>query len=137
MSYASAQTTYREHLTVRDCGIYMLSLSGMSLNYVLFPIYVSTDLNKVYASSGSITASDGIYGIEGRGTISSIDVNNTDAGWLIFPNYGLIVYDGSTNMRLNYYNKTLTPKYVVSTDNLTADSCKVYYKGIEQTYSDY
>lgn len=130
VSYNVAGTRYRQHLTVPDCGIYMFSFStGI---FTCFPIYVSSDINRVYNSkTGSVNDSDGIDGIGGLGNLIVMDVSNMDAAWLILPNYGLKVYDGST-LRLNYYNRTSTPRYVQSNNDFTVDSCKVYYKGEEQ-----
>jgi len=39
-------------------------------------------------------------------------------------------------IRLNYYNRTLTPKFVTPTNDYQGNSCKVYYNGVEQLYSD-
>ena len=147
MSYVVAKTKYKNYLTVPDCGVYVYS------GGIPYPLYYSLSLNYVFnykAQTVTVRSSDGIDGTDGKGTIAYIDLHNLDYAYLIHPNYGLIVWNTwnswsdetrvGTDSNLNYYNKTLTPKYVKTTGNNQGDYCQIYYKGVElrnlQDYDD-
>jgi len=97
-------------------------------------------------TSGTVNPLDGINGTGGTGYLATLSLGNKDSGYLIYPNYGLKVWNWASDnpttpysgaLKLNYQNNTLTPKFLVTTDNYTADASQLYYKGVEQVYYDY
>jgi hypothetical protein len=132
----NANSTYTPYLTVRDCGIYLYN--GSSSTFSIFPIYTSipnfTNFFNQTSGTGSVPVSSGIGGSGGVGNFVNNNPNpqNSDDGFLILPNYGLILYDGTTIV-LNYHNSTSTLMYIKGSSIGIGDSCKAYYNQIEIT----
>jgi hypothetical protein len=146
VSYNVAGTRYREHLTVPDCGVYIYS---SALGYPL-PLYYSASLDYLFnykKQTITLSDSDGIDGTSGVGNITYISIHNLDTAYFVYPNYGIKVWNSwsdttrvGSDANLNYYNRTLTPKFLTPSNGNQADYCQVYYNGVEirslQNYDD-
>jgi len=70
---------------------------------------------------------------DGKDNYSALSKTDVDDAYIIYPNYGIIVYDelnhGGT-VYLNYENNTTNVSFHLPTpNNNKAASIKVYYKG--------
>ena len=103
---------------------------------VSYPIYTSTPFYSNFFgsvdTSGNILPSKGVNGVDGTGRNASMSLVNNDDAYLVLPQYGLKVYNGTTEV-INYHNNTSKPSVVRAVTNNTGDSCKIYYQGIELT----
>jgi len=105
------------------------------------PIYRSTPYyNNFYGvidTSGNILASKGVGGTGGTGLNASFSLANNDDAYLVFPGYGLKVYDGTPpyfgSPQVNFENTTSQPAFVrgPAGHNNQGDSCRIYYNGVE------
>ena len=87
-------------------------------------------------TSGAVPTTDGgaFPGEVGVGNYNVLGCDNKDNYWLVYPNYGLIVYNSAGwtgTVYLNYRNKTNNPVVVAGTTIQGATSCKIYFDGVE------
>ncbi len=108
-------------------------------------LVVSTASGIILASLAACRASKctsvkfcGVGGSGGYGLYQQLDIADIDDEYLVYPNYGIIVYDVinfTGSQKINYENTTNELSFVSSTsgNNNKGASCKLYYKGIEFT----
>jgi hypothetical protein len=141
VSYAFANTIYRQHLTVPDCGVYMyVQYTGQY--FYLYPIFFTIPdytnfFNGVPEDGSSIDTTSGIGGTGGYGLYKTLDIADIDDAYLVQPGYGIIVHNQRNFIgghMINYENTKDVINLVSSTsgNNNKGASIQVYYKGIEQ-----
>jgi len=109
----------------------------------LFPIFQSCRLYNNFLSQTNATSSGSVnysntYSTTHAGSYATLTFNDSDNGYLVYPNYGIIVYDSyyyGGSIILNYYNSdsSYNPIYVVPNTPLSGSSCKIFYNGSEIT----
>ena len=128
--HAGAPNSYLRNLA----GIHLLS--GTAGSYYFTPIFHSTTniLTNTYEqqyTSGTTgyTSQDGTA----LGSWSNIDINNSQDKFLVFPNFGLKVYNDSlyTNIIMNFKNTTNGPIIAKCTTDNTATSIRVFYDDLQ------
>jgi len=133
-----ALSTYQSYLTVRDCGVYMYN--GSSGVYATYPIYCSIpNFNNFFTQTAtgnlnSFNVANG--GGLGVGEYVNLNFVNDDEFFLIYPEYGIIMWDGAPpggTITINYYNSTLAPIMVGAVTRNRGDYCKIYYRNVEIT----
>ena len=111
-------------------GVYMLGGTG---NFLL--PYSCIDLRNVFSQpyTSSLISNDDrqdiVQSISGYYSVINKNDNDND-GFLIYPNWGLVVYEHINyygTILLNYKNKTNNPVCVKSSIANTASSIKIYY----------
>jgi hypothetical protein len=133
--------------TVRECGVYIY-FSYSSFFYMYPLLYSNSDmysnLFNVFNVSGAFTSTNAI-GVNNTAAIGNYDkfdmVTSQAAGagymYLVYPSYGIKMYDSAATLLLNYYNNTTTPA-VVSQLLIYPGTpqggkiVKIYYNGVEQ-----
>ena len=139
--YGYIEPSYKSYSTLKECGVYLYnSANGI---FVSFPIHASIYQYSNFFSSfptGSNlntlnVSNDGTAGV---GIYATISLSNNDDAYLVYPDYGLKVYNGSSGysstLVIDYYNSSSTPRIVRaagSGNNNSGDCCKIYYKGVE------
>lgn len=120
-------------------GVYIINNIAVAQNIMLPIFYSVTDLTNIMfqpTTTGAVPAADGgaVPGTSGVGNYNVLGCDNKDNYWLVYPNYGLIVYNSAGwtgTIYLNYRNKTNNPVVVAGTTIQGATSVKVYFDGVE------
>lgn len=120
-------------------GVYIINNIAVAQNIMLPIFYSVTDLTNIMfqpTTTGAVPTTDGgaIPGTTGVGNYNVLGCDNKDNYWLVYPNYGLIVYNSAGwtgTIYLNYRNKTNNPVVVAGTTIQGATSVKVYFDGVE------
>ena len=126
---------FRNHVA----GIYIINNIAVAQNIMLPIFYSVSDLTNIMfqpTTSGAVPTTDGgaYSGQTGVGNYNVLGCDNKDNYWLVYPNYGLIVYNSAGwtgTIYLNYRNKTNNPVVVAGTTIQGATSVKVYFDGVE------
>ena len=120
-------------------GVYIINNIAVAQNIMLPIFYSVTDLTNIMyqpSVSGAVPTTDGgaIPGTTGVGNYNQLGCDNKDNYWLVYPGYGLIVYNSAGwtgSVYLNYRNKTSNPVVVAGTTIQGATSVKIYFDGVE------
>jgi hypothetical protein len=120
-------------------GVYIINNIAVAQNIMLPIFYSVSDLTNIMfqpTTSGAVPTTDGgaYSGQTGVGNYNVLGCDNKDNYWLVYPNYGLIVYNSAGwtgTIYLNYRNKTNNPVVVAGTTIQGATSVKVYFDGVE------
>lgn len=120
-------------------GVYIINNIAVAQNIMLPIFYSVTDLTNIMfqpTTTGAVPAADGgaVPGTSGVGNYNVLGCDNKDNYWLVYPNYGLIVYNSAGwtgTVYLNYRNKERNPVVVAGTTIQGATSVKVYFDGVE------
>jgi hypothetical protein len=120
-------------------GVYIINNIAVAQNIMLPIFYSVTDLTNIMSqptTSGAVPTTDGgaIPGETGVGNYNVLGCDNKDNYWLVYPGYGLKVYNSAGwngTVYLNYRNKERNPVVVAGTTIQGATSVKVYFDGIE------
>jgi hypothetical protein len=120
-------------------GVYIINNIAVAQNIMLPIFYSVTDLTNIMSqptTSGAVPTTDGgaTPGETGVGNYNVLGCDNKDNYWLVYPNYGLKVYNSAGwggTIYLNYRNKTNNPVVVAGTTIQGATSVKVYFDGVE------
>jgi len=126
---------FRNHVA----GIYIINNIAVAQNIMLPIFYSVTDLTNIMSqptTSGAVPTTDGgaVPGETGVGNYNVLGCDNKDNYWLVYPGYGLKVYNSAGwggTVYLNYRNKTSNPVVVAGTTIQGATSVKVYFDGVE------
>jgi len=126
---------FRNHVA----GIYIINNIAVAQNIMLPIFYSVTDLTNLMSqpsTSGAVPTTDGgaYSGQTGVGNYNVLGCDNKDNYWLVYPNYGLIVYNSAGwtgTVYLNYRNKTNNPVVVSGTTIQGATSVKVFFDSVE------
>ena len=135
LSYKSA--TQAEHVINQTYlgrtygGVFLCKALTGANNYMVLPIPVSrtnlTNYTGQPTTSGSLTTSQSGTVV---GNYSSINVNDADTLYIVYPNFGLIVYQNASytgTVLLNYKNTTSDSVVVSPSSALGGTSVKVYF----------
>jgi hypothetical protein len=125
-----------QYLTKTYGGVYLCkALAGVD-NYMIVPITTSrtnlTNFTSQPTTSGALTTAQSGTVV---GNYSSLSVNDLDSLYIVYPNYGCIVYlnSGYTGtIYLNYKNTTTGPVVVQPSTTLRGSSIRIYYNDTEQ-----
>jgi hypothetical protein len=120
-------------------GVYIINNIAVAQNIMLPIFYSVTDLTNIMfqpTTSGAVPTTDGgaYSGQTGVGNYNVLGCDNKDNYWLVYPNYGLIVYNSAGwtgTVYLNYRNKTNNPVVVAGTTIQGATSVKVFFDSVE------
>lgn len=120
-------------------GVYIINNIAVAQNIMLPIFYSVTDLTNIMSqptTTGAVPTTDGgaYSGQTGVGNYNVLGCDNKDNYWLVYPNYGLIVYNSAGwtgTVYLNYRNKTNNPVVVAGTTIQGATSVKVYFDSVE------
>jgi hypothetical protein len=120
-------------------GVYIINNIAVAQNIMLPIFYSVTDLTNIMSqptTSGAVPTTDGgaFSGETGVGNYNVLGCDNKDNYWLVYPNYGLKVYNSAGwggTVYLNYRNKTNNPVVVAGTTIQGATSVKVYFDSVE------
>jgi hypothetical protein len=120
-------------------GVYIINNIAVAQNIMLPIFYSVTDLTNIMSqptTSGAVPTTDGgaFSGETGVGNYNVLGCDNKDNYWLVYPGYGLKVYNSagwSGTVYLNYRNKTSNPVVVAGTTIQGATSVKVYFDSVE------
>lgn len=120
-------------------GVYIINNIAVAQNIMLPIFYSVTDLTNIMSqptTTGAVPTTDGgaYSGQTGVGNYNVLGCDNKDNYWLVYPNYGLIVYNSAGwtgTVYLNYRNKTSNPVVVAGTTIQGATSVKVYFDSVE------
>jgi hypothetical protein len=120
-------------------GIYITNNIAVAQNIMLPVFYSVSDLLNITGqttTTGAVPTTDGgaFSGQVGVGNYNVIGCDNKDNYWLVYPNYGLIVYNSTGwtgTIYLNYRNKTNNPVVVAGTTISAGSSVKVYFDSVE------
>jgi len=120
-------------------GIYIINNIATAQNIMLPIFYSCTDLLNITSqptTSGAVPTTDGgaVSGEVGVGNYDLVGCNNKDNYWLVYPNYGLKVYNSTGwggTVYINYRNKTNNPVVVSGTTAQAGSSCKIYFDSVE------
>ena len=120
-------------------GVYIINNIAVAQNIMLPIFYSVTDLTNIMSqptTTGAVPTTDGgaYSGQVGVGNYNVLGCDNKDNYWLVYPNYGLIVYNSAGwtgTIYLNYRNKTSNPVVVAGTTIQGATSVKVYFDSVE------
>jgi hypothetical protein len=120
-------------------GVYIINNIAVAQNIMLPIFYSVTDLTNIMSqptTSGAVPTTDGgaIPGETGVGNYNVLGCDNKDNYWLVYPGYGLKVYNSAGwggTVYLNYRNKERNPVVVAGTTIQGATSVKVYFDGVE------
>jgi len=120
-------------------GVYIINNIAVAQNIMLPIFYSCTDLLNITSqptTSGAVPTTDGgaFSGEVGVGNYDLVGCNNKDNYWLVYPNYGLKVYNSTGwggTVYLNYRNKTSNPVVVAGTTTQAGSSCRIYFDSVE------
>ena len=120
-------------------GLYLTNNIAVAQNIMLPIFYSVTDLTNIMSqptTTGAVPTTDGgaVPGETGVGNYNVIGCDNKDNYWLVYPGYGLKVYNSAGwtgTVYLNYRNKERNPVVVAGTTIQGATSVKVYFDGVE------
>ena len=118
-------------------GVFCVTLQGST--HIRTPIlYSVTNLNtniyKQTTTTGALTTAQS--GTVAGNWNAGSPLNQKDTCWLVYPNFGLIVYTttGWTGtISVNFKNTTTRPVFVAAATLLTCQSIKVYFQDVEIT----
>ena len=136
----NANSTYTPYLTVRDCGVFFWN--GSAGTYGTYPIYASIPDFSNFFSSIPTDGNLNTYNVAnggglGVGEYVKISFQNGDDLFLIYPEYGIKMWNGTPpyggTITIDYYNSSSTPRLVGAVTRNQGDSCKIYYRGVEIT----
>lgn len=130
----SLTSPFYNFMSVREAGVYLCNGTSFAL-YYMFPLYRSGSYTNFYNSTittGAVPATDGVFGVNGKGNYQIQDYSLIDEAYLVYPKWGIQVYAGAVN-NVDVVNNTSYP-FVVRTPTVNInDSCKIYYNGVEVT----
>jgi hypothetical protein len=134
---------------IPNCGVYLINTFNSSGQYYSVPLLTSipTYASMIYTTTTAITnpqKADGTIG--GSASVFSINYTDKDNGYIVYPGYGIIVYNTTatvtttsiswpTTIILNYKNNTKNPVSVSAPGNVQkGKSCRIYYNNAEIPY---
>ena len=117
-------------------GVFLCKALGGVDNYMILPITTSrtnlTNFTSQPTTAGALTTAQSGTVV---GNYSSLSVNDLDSLYIVYPNYGCIVYQNSGytgTIYLNYKNTTTTPVVVSPSTTLRGSSIRIYLNDTEQ-----
>ena len=118
-----------------SCGVFAYDGTASSSN--MFPIYNTCDMDSLNNNDTlSNTVSTGVTGYGAAvGTYDRHDIGNLIDYFLIYPNYGIVAYNGKIAapglVSVNYHNATTKPQIVKAYYTNNIESVKVFFNHIE------
>jgi hypothetical protein len=119
------------------CGVY-LSNNIATQQEILTPIHYSiTDFTNFMSQptiSGAVSTPATSTSGSAVGNFNGFSVNNSDNRYIVYPNYSIILYDGTgwaTPILLNFKNTTSNPVCVAPTTSQAGSSCRIYFDEVE------
>jgi len=122
--------------TYRDGGVIMLN--GAPGNYQYWVFFKSTPdvtnaMNQINASGTTVLNSEPTYGGV-VGTYLDLNIQDQDDVYIVYPNYGVVVYDNfnyTGTIRLNYYNNSTEAISVKPTLINNCSSIRILYNHVQ------
>lgn len=118
------------------CGVFIINNIATQQN-IMTPIHYSitdfTNFTTQPSTSGALTT-PAVTGGTAIGNFVGLSINNADNIYLVYPNYSIILYDGtawSSTVLINYKNTSLNPISVSPSTTQRGSSCRIYFDEVE------
>jgi hypothetical protein len=116
-------------------GVYLINSIALTQHISLPIFYSCKNLGNVFGIP-SETFTRQLDTEAAAGSYNSLGVADSDNRYLVYPGYGLVVYndtDYSGTVRVNYKNTSIYPVAILTTNNETGSSIRVYFNNLELT----